>query len=279
MTLYDRNMSETYVYSDDTAYLMTKILDYSVDNGTSKKLSNLTYDVAGKTGTVAVPNTNKNTDAYSLAYTTDHTMSVWLGNYSMVDEYHLLGSNNGGTFATQIINDTFTDMYKDNPPDNFVVPDSVQEVTIDNKSLTEDHIVVSGNNIPERYQSTIMISKRYPLKNTSTKFAQINPFDINIQSYKNSCEITYQTYDYIDYKLYRVHNGKIELLDTIKNHQGEYSYVDRNLIQGELYSYYVEAYSNYSDNKFVSNSKQVVLEKSYDELLSNNNDDLAWMFS
>jgi len=280
VTICDNKMSESMVYGDDTIYQMTKILNYSVKNGTSKKLSGLDFDVAGKTGTVAVPNSNYNTDAYSLAYTNDHTMSVWLGNYSMKNEYNLVGSNNGGTYATEIIRDTFAELYNISKPENFIIPNSVEECIIDLKSLNEDHIVVSGDNVPERYKTTCFISKRFlPLK-ISTKFNNLNPFNLEVFSYKNSCELMFNTHDYIDYKIYREHDSKIELLKTIKNNNGIYSYIDNSISNNKLYSYYITAQSNYSSDSYTTEKKQVYLHKEFDEIISNEKlDNFSWIFN
>ena len=79
-------MTKTKVFNDDTSYLMTECMVKGVKNGTSQKLKNFNFDIAGKTGTVGINGSNCNTDAYSLAYTTDNTMSVWIGNYSMEKE-------------------------------------------------------------------------------------------------------------------------------------------------------------------------------------------------
>ena len=62
-TIYNAKVSESKVFEADTSYLMTEMLNYSVKNGTSKKLSSLQFDIAGKTGTVNVSKTNYNTDA------------------------------------------------------------------------------------------------------------------------------------------------------------------------------------------------------------------------
>ena len=97
-------MTQNAYCSKDNAYLMTENLLYSTKNGTSKSLNNYNFDIASKTGTVNVKNSNLNTDAYCLAYTSNHIISAWLGNYSMDEKHHLCGSNNGGTYTTKIVN-------------------------------------------------------------------------------------------------------------------------------------------------------------------------------
>lgn len=280
--IYNRLLSETNVYDTDTPYLMTDILKYSVKNGTSKKLSKFNFDVAGKTGTVAVKGTNYNTDAYSLAYTTKNTMSVWLGDYSMQKEYYLEGKNNGGTYCTQMICDMFEYLYKNNSPANFEQPDTVTKINIDKRTLDEDHKITLGDNVPSRYQIECLVSNRFIPTEESTKFNTITPFDFNITTYKNSCEISFEAKDYLEYKIYRKGNGKYQLLTTINNIDGIATYIDKNMEFGVDYTYYIQASSQYSDAKFDTSKKSTKITKKYDNIIKNNSiekDNISWLFS
>ncbi len=281
-TVYTYKMSETKVYDTDTPYLMTDILKYSVNNGTSKKLSKFNFNIAGKTGTVAVKNTNYNTDAYSLAYTTNHTMSVWLGDYTMQEEFYLEGKNNGGTYCTQIICDMFDYLYKDKYPDNFTMPDTVEEIIIDSKSLDEDHVVLLGDNVPERYQEKCLVSKRFKDIESSTKFENIDAFDFEITTYKNSCEITFDAKEYLTYIIYRKNKNIIIPLQKIKNKSDVFSYIDTTMEFNTEYTYYIEATNELSSVKYTTPSRKTKITKEYNNLISNNEvikDNISWLFS
>ena len=281
-TLYEYKLTETKVYDTDTPYLMSNILQYSVNNGTSKKLSKFNFDIAGKTGTVAVKNSNLNTDAYSLAYTTKHTMSVWLGDYSMQEEYYLEGKNNGGTYCTQIISDMFDYLYRDNVPDKFTIPDTIEEIIIDKKSLDEDHVVVLGNNVPERYQEKCFVSKRFSDIDCSTKFDSIVPFDFEITTYKNSCEITFDAKDYLTYIIYRKNKNNIIPLQKIKNKSDIFSYVDTTMEFNTEYTYYIEAINEINNVAYISQSRKTKIMKEYNNIISNNEivkDNISWLFN
>lgn len=279
-TIYNRKLSETNVYGTDTAYLMTNILNYSVKNGTSKNLSKLPFYVAGKTGTVAVKNTNLNTDVYSLAYTTDHTMSVWLGNYTMDKEYHLEGKNNGGTFATKIIRDCMLQLYENNPPEDFVIPDTVTDIIIDSKTLNDEHIITIGTNIPERYQEHCLVSTRYIPTEISTKFETIDEFDFDIEKFKNSCKISFNSEDFLTYTIYRKSFGDYKPIKVISGNDEKIEFIDTNMEKNVNYTYYIRATNNYSTSEFNTTKKSVKLEKGYLELIKNNNESnsYAWLF-
>jgi penicillin-binding protein 1A len=62
------------VFSPQTAYQMTSILEGVVQRGTAKKLKDLKLNIAGKTGT-----TNKNTDTWFIGYTSNLLIGVYVG--------------------------------------------------------------------------------------------------------------------------------------------------------------------------------------------------------
>jgi penicillin-binding protein 1A len=62
------------VFSPQTAYQMTSILEGVVQRGTAKKLRDLKLNIAGKTGT-----TNKNTDTWFIGFTSNFLIGVFVG--------------------------------------------------------------------------------------------------------------------------------------------------------------------------------------------------------
>ena len=62
------------IFSAQTAYQITSILEGATKRGTAKKLKDLNLDIAGKTGT-----TNKNTDTWFIGYTSDLVVGVYIG--------------------------------------------------------------------------------------------------------------------------------------------------------------------------------------------------------
>ncbi len=62
------------IFSPQTAYQMTSILEGVVERGTGKKLRNLNLQLAGKTGT-----TNNNTDTWFIGYTSNLVVGVYVG--------------------------------------------------------------------------------------------------------------------------------------------------------------------------------------------------------
>ena len=64
----------TQIFSPETAFQMTSILEGVVQRGTAKKLKDLNLNIAGKTGT-----TNKNTDTWFIGFTSNILVGVYVG--------------------------------------------------------------------------------------------------------------------------------------------------------------------------------------------------------
>ncbi len=62
------------IFSAETAYQITSILEGTVQNGTARKLKDLNLDLAGKTGT-----TNGNTDTWFIGFTSKLAIGVYVG--------------------------------------------------------------------------------------------------------------------------------------------------------------------------------------------------------
>ncbi len=75
------------IFSAETAYQMTSILEGTVQNGTGRNLKDLNLDLAGKTGT-----TNGNTDTWFIGFTSKLAIGVYVG----FDNPKSLGRNETG---------------------------------------------------------------------------------------------------------------------------------------------------------------------------------------
>ena len=62
------------IFSPETAYQITSILEGAVQRGTGRKLKDLNLEIAGKTGT-----TNKNTDTWFVGFTSNLVIGVYVG--------------------------------------------------------------------------------------------------------------------------------------------------------------------------------------------------------
>ena len=281
-TLYEHKPKEEKIMGEDTAYLMTSMLKEACKTGTSMKLKNLDFDVAGKTGTVAITGTNNNTDAYSVAYTTKHTMGVWIGNYSNATKYVLEGKNNGGTYATNMIKMCFEELYANNKPENFKQPNSVKEVEIDLKEYENNHVIkLASSNCPDRYKIKTLVSKRFEPKETSELFANLSVENFDVKIENGKVLVCFDAEDYLKYEIMRVENGKTKSLKKYSNKKGKIEYYDFNIKENSTYNYYIKISTINDLASSVSETLTIITDKNeqnFDKFL-NYNDNVSWLFN
>ena len=97
------------IFSEETAYQMTSILEGVVQRGTAKKLRDLKLNIAGKTGT-----TNNNTDTWFIGFTSNLLVGVYVG----MDSPTPLGKFETGSKTALPI---FKNFIKNSKP-NFIPP-------------------------------------------------------------------------------------------------------------------------------------------------------------
>ena len=135
----------TQIFSPQTAYQMTSILEGTVQNGTGKNLKDLNLDLAGKTGT-----TNGNTDTWFIGFTSNLAVGVYVGS----DNPKSLGRyETGAKTALPIFKSFIRNAVKKEDARPFKVADNILMRVIDpitgEKALTE-----SKSTIIEAYKNT-----------------------------------------------------------------------------------------------------------------------------
>jgi len=111
------------IFSPETAYQMTSMLEGVVKRGTGRKLKDLNLDIAGKTGT-----TNKNMDTWFIGYTSKLVVGVYVG----LDEPKTLGRNEtGAKTALPIFKNFVKKAIKKKDARPFKVADNIVMMVID----------------------------------------------------------------------------------------------------------------------------------------------------
>ncbi|MBN2644545.1 MAG: PBP1A family penicillin-binding protein [Desulfuromonadaceae bacterium] len=114
------------VISEETAYLITNVLESVVQQGTGWRAKALNRPVAGKTGT-----TNNLKDAWFIGYTPQLVAASWVG----YDQERPLGKKETGSRAAAPAWVKFMDnVCADWPKQNFTVPDRIQFLPVDPKT-------------------------------------------------------------------------------------------------------------------------------------------------
>ena len=114
------------IFSPQTAYQITSILEGATKRGTAKKLKDLNLDIAGKTGT-----TNKNTDTWFIGFTSDLVVGVYLG----YDEPRTLGKfETGAKTAMPIFKSFIKEAVKKENTRPFKIPENITLMVVDSQT-------------------------------------------------------------------------------------------------------------------------------------------------
>ena len=111
------------VFSPQTAYQVTSLLEGVIHRGTGKKLKKLKLNLAGKTGT-----TNKNTDAWFVGFTSNLVIGVYVG----MDNPAPLGKfETGSKTALPIFESFVKNAVKKSDARPFKVPKDITMMVVD----------------------------------------------------------------------------------------------------------------------------------------------------
>ena len=133
------------VFSSQTAYQITSILEGVIQRGTGKKLKKLNLNIAGKTGT-----TNENTDAWFIGFTSNLVIGVYVG----MDNPSSLGKfETGSKTALPVFKKFIQSAVKKSDARPFKVADKITMMVVD--PLTGQKAKFSSKNtILEAYKSS-----------------------------------------------------------------------------------------------------------------------------
>ena len=211
------------IFSEESAYLTTNSLVACAKYGTAKKLSSLPYEIASKTGTVAAG--DGNADAYDVSYTTEFCTLFWQG--SARYDSPLSSNVTGGGLPTLMCKNYLLSVFDNNVPDNFSVPQGIQEVKLDKIAYEEGNLVLASENAPERYTLSDVFDSRYLPSERDTSFDFPVADSLNATTEGNKVNITFTANPHICYKIIKKSlftDDKIIL--EIKEKQGQITVTD-----------------------------------------------------
>ena len=137
------------VFSPQTAYQITSLLEGVIQRGTGKKLKKLKLNLAGKTGT-----TNENTDAWFVGFTSNYVIGVYVG----MDNPKPLGKfETGSKTALPIFEEFVNKAVKKSDARPFKVSDGITMMIVD--SLTGQKADFSSKDtIMEAYKNNNVVN-------------------------------------------------------------------------------------------------------------------------
>ena len=230
--VYHHKPVKTEVFRDDTAFLTTDMLKTCAKKGTAKRLADLNFEVASKTGTVG--NENGNTDAYNISYTTKDLIGVWVGN---MDNSKIKTA--GGNLPTSIVKNYLQKIYIKEKPSAFEIPTSVEKVDLDNLELEENHSLIRANELtlPIHIKSEYFSKFNLPKEKIFTHYPPSSNLTGNIEN--GEVVLNFKTYSGFTYSLYENIGDDTNLLNTYNSTKGDISFKGK-AIKNKKVSYFLE---------------------------------------
>ena len=245
--LYERPAAATRVFAEDTVELINEMLAETAVSGTAKKLGALPFPVCAKTGTCG--SDAGNTDAYSVAYTAQHTAAVWMGNAD-----NSLTDISGGGLPSHYAMLLFKKLYSGKKP-RPLAEGHAEECGIDRAAYERDHVVtLAADNEPGAFVMTARFRKNGKPKTVTPIFSA--PAANASISCNNGCVfIDLCDAEYYEYLIKRSSDGKIS---TVFQGKCKGRFADQNICENKKYVYTVTPYFIANDGKRIFGKEQTL---------------------
>ncbi len=163
--LYQSRNTGTRVLSEQSAYLMTSLLQSVTSSGTGAKLSAAGTPVAGKTGTVNMTG-GGNRDIWMAAYNSEISCAFWMGFDAPDSSHKLQGWVSGGDNTAAMARDFFKAVYQNRDKPKFTRPDGIIALEIDKQAIKwRGEPMLAVDLTPSAYRYTeYFTSDNYPTK-------------------------------------------------------------------------------------------------------------------
>ncbi len=228
-TLYESSPVKQAVFSEDVCALINDMLQTTATEGTAKKLKSLPYPVCAKTGTGGT--SSGNTDAYTIAYTKEDTVAVWLGNR---DNSPIEAT--GGGLPANIALRVLKTLYQ-NPPTPFEPSGNVTEVALDKEEYENNHRLLRADPLAPGYLTKKELFRTCAIpEGESTRFSSPKIEKPLIYMKNGAVIIELCQTQYYDYVVKRQSNDEIKII-----YSGKYrkTICDNSVRQGKKYTYTV----------------------------------------
>ncbi len=239
-TLYKSESGKTRVFSEGTCSLTNAMLMETSKSGTAKKLKNYEFDVASKTGTCG--NSDGNTDAYAISYTSSHTIGVWLG-----DKDNNRLSITGGGDCCEYVAAILDILYADKTPAALDIESGTTTVNIDSEEYYENNkVILADKNSPKLNVLTVRTLKGTEPLTYSDRFtnpAILTP-KISVKDGTVNIELCHTKY-----YAFLIKRGENEEFETI--YDGKWQEKITDSPKNGCYTYTVTPYFDNNGKRFI----------------------------
>ena len=238
--VYRHEVQGERVLSEQTAYLMTSLLQTVTSSGTGAKLSQAGTPVAGKTGTVNMTG-GGNRDIWMAAYNSELSTACWMG-FDNPDAQHKFQSwVSGGDYPAALAAKFFKGYYAGREKPAFAKAAGVVWLNIDKKSIEwAGEPMLSSSLTPKAYSySEVFLSSNRPTKESNVWAAPRTPSSFYVTHNGSGNPVLVITAQ--DAGLYRIQRdaiGECFILNELYGKAGEtLYYTDKKAQLGVEYTY------------------------------------------
>jgi len=252
IVVYESKNKKTQVMSEETAFIISDILQDTVESGTATRLKELNMPLAAKTGTVQLPETSEFSginglkDSWIAVYNPQYVVTVWMGFDQVNKKQYLPPDALGGIRPAEIAKKIFGFLYRDKKPPVFQKPFKVVEAKLDAKALWEQKkVLLASPFTPSGYVITEYFTpETVPAQQSDYWVITQTPADFSVSL--NSIGLPVISFKPVDtfavYNVFRLEEGHDTPLHVYKIHSGKLDMVewtDTLVNRGKKYSYYV----------------------------------------
>lgn len=254
--LYSSQKNLEKVMKSSTAFIVSDMLKGVVENGTAKRLSGFDFDISAKTGTVGIGSSKLNSQAYTVCYTSEHTIAVFFGENS---KSGALPSNvNGASYPADLTKEVLRKLYENHSPENFTKSEDVVSLEIDTRSLKNGDVLLASSFVPERFKKSVLFDKDNVPKYSDED--QIFKATLNVNMEENQKPfLTFDTKNGFKFSLVRKKEKDEKILCEIVGDDRKFTFEDLSAESGEIYEYYVFSKSEYHENSKINFSNTIKL--------------------
>ncbi len=259
-TIYQDSGYNNTLFKPEDCMLINDMLKTCASSGTAKRLNDLPFEVASKTGTAQ--NNDKHTDLWNIAYTTQHLTLTWCGDAT---SQGLDREYSSGFYPTMINKSILKGIYSNYKPNAFKFNENIVKVAIDSIEYQNMHTLsLAPDNALERYKLyDIFKADNIPTTVSSTYSAP--QFNLAITLTTKGAQIKMDTNLAYVYQVFAIANNTTRLI-------GEYmdEMYDEKVFNASFTTYYAVAVNRYTNQRFTSNKISINAEEYLVEMLNNN---------
>ena len=173
---YENKYTKNKVMSEETAYMITSILQTAQSNGVGGKINVSGTDIAAKGGTTNLDDKTEKQkglpggvtpDHWNITYSPDYCISLWVG-YDTVTKDYYLTSTKGGTIRKNIMGTIGSKIYKKNS--KFTKPKGVVSVEVEKETFPPQ---LPSEYTPANLRITELFKKGTEPSEVSTRFSKL----------------------------------------------------------------------------------------------------------